>query len=184
MQIKSYLSGWLWWLRLLIGIGCCCLLLGCQAAIVPQGTRVQVAQVVSGQTLEVLDLSQSAPQTERVRLLGIEAPDLAQAPWGALAKTRLAELVAGQTVLLESDVEAQDDYARRLAYIWQNGTLLNEQLVAEGQALAKSRSPNTKYEQRLAHAQEKARLLGLGIWNPSNPMRQTPGEFRQQHPSP
>jgi micrococcal nuclease len=170
-------------LRWLLGMVTCWLLWSCQAAALPQGTLVKVSRVVSGQALEVLDLSRQTTKTDRVRLLGVEAPDLKQDPWGADAKAQLETLVAGQTLLLETDQEAQNNYGQRLAYLWKDGVLVNEKIVEAGQALAASRSPNIKYQQRLNRAQEKARLLGLGIWNPTRPMRQTPSEFRAQQPS-
>jgi len=161
---------------------CLILVLGsCQSTASPVGDRVRVSRVTSGQTVEVL-VAQS-PRTQKVSLLGIETPWVSQKPWGDQAWKRLQELVNGKTVLLESDVEKtlqrQDGSQINLAYVWLDGVLLNQQLVEEGLALAKSRSPNTKYDQLLAAAQEKARLLGLGIWNPTQPMRQTPSELRR-----
>nr|WP_250125489.1 thermonuclease family protein [Chroococcidiopsis sp. CCMEE 29] len=73
----------------------------------------------------------------------------------------------------------KDTFGRRLAYVWQDGVLLNEKLVKEGYVLRVTRSPNHKYDQRLARAQEWARLMGLGVWNPEQPMRLTPAEFRR-----
>lgn len=173
----------------LCGLVCCAFLIGgCQASIAPQGERVNVSQVVSGQTLEVLEVTGKNPLAERVILLGIEAPNWSQQkPWSLEAKQYLEELISkDRTILLEDDVEpyrvVQDsrtgkDIKLHLAYAWHRGKLLNEELVEAGYVLAKSRSPNTKYEQRLAYAQEKARLTGLGIWNPDRPMRQAPAEF-------
>lgn len=140
---------------------------------------MRVDRVLSGQTLEVSQQDSQA-LSERVRLIGIEAPSLEQAPWGNAARQRLERLINGKPVLLESDREPKDRYERRLAYLWSDGKLLNEQLVAEGLVLAVPRSPNIKYDQRLHRAQEKARILGLGIWNPDKPMRTSPSEFRQQ----
>lgn len=161
---------------------CLILFLGsCRSPDLASGDRVRVARATSGHTLEVLAHS---PQTQKVVLLGIEAPWINQKPWGDQAWKRLQTLVDGKTVVLESDIEKtvqrQDGASVNLAYVWLDGVLLNQQLVEEGLALAKSRSPNTKYDQRLAAAQEKARLLGLGIWNPTQPMRQTPTELRTQ----
>lgn len=142
---------------------------------------VKVERVVTGQALEVLDGSKQPALTERVRLIGIESPDLKQQPWGLEARDRLEQLIVGQTVLLEPDEENLDQYGRRLAYVWQDGTLLNEQMVAQGYALFVPRSPNNKYDRRLAHAQEVAQIMGLGIWNSKQPMRLTPDEFRRQY---
>ncbi|NEO97538.1 MAG: thermonuclease family protein [Symploca sp. SIO2E9] len=172
-------------------IVCCCLLLlgGCQSDNLPKGITLKVQRVVSGQTLEVLNPTQVPPLIERVRLIGIEAPDLRQKPWGLVAKKRLEQIISeardGQfvltTVLFEPDIQKQDSFGRSLAYAWHNDTLLNEQLVKEGYALAAPRIPNNKYDQRLTRAQEYARIMGFGIWNRGQPMRLSPSEFRRQN---
>ena len=169
---------------------CCCLLLfGCQSTKQTQGTIVKIERVVSGQTLEWVDITKQPALIDRVRLIGIEAPDLRQQPWGDQAKQQLEQMtgkINGQklvfeSVLLESDVEQVDQFGRKLAYVWKDGVLLNEQLVKEGSVLAVVRSPNHKYDQRLIRAQEYARLMGKGIWNPEQPMRLTPAEFKRQN---
>jgi micrococcal nuclease len=66
-----------------------------------------------------------------------------------------------------------------LAYVWKDKLLLNEEVVKQGYALFVARSPNHKYDQRLEHAQQWARIMGKGIWNTDKPMRVTPGEFRR-----
>ena len=155
------------------------LLQGCQSVTKPQGIEVKVARVVSGQTLEVTGIGDQ--QATRVRLVGIDAPDLQQQPWGRAAKERLEAMIGGKPVLLEFDLQDKDQSGRRLAYVWQDGVLLNEKLAAQGYVLSVPRDPNHKYDQRLDRAQEWARLMGEGIWNPEKPMRWTPSEFRSQN---
>jgi micrococcal nuclease len=162
----------------------------CESTSVPNAITVQVQRVVSGQTLDVLNPTQQPALIERVRLIGIEAPDLKQQPWGEAAKNRFEEMMstkAGQQlviqpVLLEPDIQEKDTASRWLAYVWQDGVLINEKLVEEGYVLAAPRSPNKKYDARLARAQEYARIMGYGIWNSDRPMRLTPVEFRRQNP--
>lgn len=154
------------------------LLQSCQTTT-PKGLEV-VAQVVSGQTLAIRG-SESSALMSRVRLIGIDAPDLQQQPWGQAAKERLEVMIGSEPVTLEFDVQAQDSFGRRLAYVWHNGVLLNELLAKAGYVLILPRSPNNKYDQRLERAQEWARLMGQGIWNPEKPMRLTPAEFRRQY---
>jgi len=194
----------------------CCLLLlaSCFGSATPQGQMVLVKQVVSGQTIEVVSASTPTADPRRVRLIGIEAPDMRQQPWGIEARQQLVQLLGDRSVLLELDVEKRDQYQRQLGYIWarsadfrfrsthpccaqdatqQGGgsrkrpknrdSLLNEEMVKRGYALAKPRSPNTKYDQRLANAQAWARIMGVGIWNPEQPMGITPTEFRSQNRS-
>lgn len=159
------------------------LIAGCAAPVKPQGVTVQVERVLSGQSLQIFSNGAEDAPT-RVRLIGTDAPDFKQQPWGSEAKQRLEQLIEGQPLLLEFDVEQKycyEDRCTQLAYVWRDEVLLNEQLIKEGCVLFAPRSPNTKYNQRLARAQEWARLMGKGIWNPENPMRQTPAEFRAQN---
>lgn len=149
----------------------------------------EVQRVVSGQTIEVSLTGSNL--NERVRLIGIEAPDLAQDPWGQAAKTHLEELLSQdgkgfvfESVLLETDLTDSDNYNRRWAYVWQDGKLINEQMVKMGYALATryrvaEELPNEDYQQRLLYAQDYARIMGYGIWNPDQPLRMTPTEFRR-----
>ncbi|MEQ8386653.1 MAG: thermonuclease family protein [Coleofasciculus sp. A1-SPW-01] len=163
---------------------------GCQSKQVTPGIPVQVQQVVSGQTIEVLDTTQQPALIVRVRLIGIEAPDLRQQPWGNAAKTRIEQLIGEtrgqqlvlQSVFLEPDVQTKDSFGRWLAYVWHDGVMLNEQLIKEGYVLATPRSPNNKYNERLIRAQEYARIMGYGIWSPEQPLRLTPAEFRRRNP--
>ncbi len=174
-------------LKNLLSVYCICLmccgllLVSCRSSIAPSGMTVKIERVVSGNTLEILGQNNQEQLFEKVRLIGIDAPDLKQQPWGLAAKQQLENMINNETVLLETDLENKDRYGRLMAYIWQKDLLLNEQLIAAGYALYVPRSPNNKYNQRFARAQEKARLLGLGIWNPQQPMRLTPAEFRQQY---
>ena len=157
----------------IIGVGCS------DTSKLPPGETVRVERVVSGQTLEIIDRTADVPVLQQVRLIGISAPDLDQDPWGSQAQQKLEELCQGQQVLLEWDEKTSDRYDRRLAYAWRDDLLLNEELVKQGYALADSGIYNTKYRQRLEYAQRWARIMGLGIWNPKQPMRLTPTEFRR-----
>jgi micrococcal nuclease len=160
---------------------------GCQSKPAKNGITVQVQRVVSGQTIEVLNTNQQPPGIERVRLIGIEAPDLKQQPWGLMAQNRLEKMISVATnqqlvlqpVFLEPDKQEKDSFGRWLAYVWYDGKLLNEQLVKDGYVLSAPRAPNDKYDERIARAQEYARIMGYGIWNPLKPMRLTPAEFRR-----
>ena len=153
-------------------------LVGCQPSSTPEGIEATVHRVVSGQTIDVVTSKQPAT-LERVRLIGIDAPDLQQYPWGVAAKDKLKELLSQQgvqSVVLESKGQ-KDRFGRRFAYVWVDDELINEQLVTEGYALV-DRERRDRHSQRLIRAQETARLRGNGIWNPEQPMRLTPQEFR------
>ena len=156
----------------------------CQRSLRPQGSLVSatVQQIISGNTLEVIVPSLANNQIQRVRLIGFDAPSPAQRPWGKDAMDFLRQ-VDKANIQLEFDQDRQDSYDRLLAYVWHNGELINLAMVAEGHGLMDSYLPNIRYEDELRRAHEAARLQGLGIWNPENPMRQTPDEFREQRPN-
>lgn len=169
-------------------LACCLFLTSCQPKRSPNAITVQVQRIVSGHTIEVFDPTRQPRGSDRVRLIGIEAPDLKQHPWGAAAKARLEQILSEKTdqqlvlapAILEPDLKREQDSSGRWpAYVWRNDVLVNEQLVKEGYVLAAPRAPNNKYDYRLARAQEYARIMGYGIWNPAQPMRLTPAEFRQ-----
>lgn len=174
-MIKSK-SGWnrawktLAWVSLSLGLA------GCPSSP-PVGKTVTVERIVSGNTLEVIgDRSTS----ETIRLIGITAPSEEQKPWGRDVQQYLENRLHQQAVILELDRETEDRYGRILGYIWHDGELINEELVKEGYVLAQQWFPNTQYSQRLQYAEQRARTLGLGIWNLENPMRLTPSEFRRR----
>jgi micrococcal nuclease len=144
--------------------------------------RVKVTRVVSGQTLEVILPGKST--AEKVRLIGIDAPAWQQEPWFSQAKTELENWIGPHPITLTSDLQTTRQYADGsvipLVYAWNGDQLLNTALVEAGLVLARVRSPNLKYADQLTYAQEKARILGRGLWNPDHPMRLTPTEFRSR----
>jgi len=142
----------------------------------PQGEVWRVTDVLSGQLVEIAQ----GNKTEKLRLIGVTAPLLEQAPFGAQARLRLQELVQGQEVLVELDINQRDRAERLLGYVWKDGQMVNQQLVNEGYALTESVVPNVKYKTLLDNAQSRARLLELGIWNPQQPLRQAPASARRR----
>lgn len=157
-------------------------------------TDVKVTRVVSGHTIEVQPIQDNrSPLNQTIRLIGIQAPSGQQEPWGPEAKAYLQELLLGQTVRLSVEPEQShsdatqpspesasvDAYGRQWAYVWLDGQLVNQQLLADGLVLAEERSPHLSYNDHFSHAQHRARILGLGIWDPKEPLRQTPEDFRQ-----
>ncbi len=168
------------WLGILIGLW----LVGCRAiappAVNPDWISVQVERALSGQTVEVRN--DRIGTRDNVRLLGLDAPDLRQQPWGPAAQQALATLLGDGQVQLETDPNrARDAFGRPLAYLWKDGVLINEALIAAGHALAADPSATPlKYGDRLNYAQIAARTLERGIWDPAEPLRVTPSEFRDR----
>lgn len=139
-------------LILLLGL----LLAGC---IGPSGGFPTVARVVDGDTLQL-------ESGERVRLLGINAPERGQFYFEE-ATSRLEELVEGKKVKLEKDIEGKDRYGRLLRYVFLKGQNINVKLIREGYAHVYVIPPNVKYEEELRKAEEEAKAKGKGIWQPS-----------------
>jgi micrococcal nuclease len=158
-------------------LGICWLLTACQFSPAPPAkVPVQVDRAVSGNTVELAD-------KRRVRLIGIDAPSLSQQPWGNAAKDYLDDIVqqADRQFLLElspTDTDAGKADSRQYGYLWRNEVLVNEQLVRAGHALAMTKYVSPQYEQRLTRAQSYARLLAVGIWSHTAPMRTSPRDFK------
>lgn len=137
----------------------------------------KATRVLSGQTIEVM-LTETSEVT-KVRITGIDAPDLRQSPWGETARKKLRELVTGLPISIETDSLESDRFNRIHGHVWQDKTLISEQLVKEGCVLANIEYPHS-YSKLLIDAQEYARLMGYGIWNPKQALRQTPNQFRSK----
>ncbi len=171
------MAQWIRWVVCLIGLG---MMAGCQR-VPSEGQEVMVVKIISGNTVEVIGADGAIAQ--RVRLIGITTPPLHQEPWGPAAQKALEQQLQQQRVRLTFDRQTTDDYGRQLGYIWHQGKLINEEMVKQGYALAEEWFPNTQYSQRLQYAQDRARILGLGIWNSEHPMGLTPSQFRHQSPN-
>ncbi|HEY9886755.1 MAG TPA: thermonuclease family protein [Candidatus Obscuribacterales bacterium] len=143
-----------------------------------------IAYAKSGHTLAVLAALSPDLPASAIRLEGIQAPDLQQVPWGEAARDCLAPLREA-VVALETEDWSADQYDRLWAYVWAGKQLVNRDLLAQGCAyLAGDRLAQGQHHTALLYAQESARLLGLGIWNPAQPLRETPETFRRRSPTP
>jgi micrococcal nuclease len=117
-----------------------------------------VTRIVDGDTLVCTGVG-------RIRLIGIDTPELSQGPHGQEAAAALAALAPpGARLHVETDVEPRDRYRRVLAYVWAEGRLVNWALVREGWAVLLTYPPNVRYVEWLTAAQERARAEGAGLW--------------------
>jgi micrococcal nuclease len=137
---------------------CCC---GAQ----PQGPprEAKVVQVEDGDTVTLAG-------GQRVRLLGIDAPELEREgqPAQFLAhksKAVLTKMVLDKQVRLEYDQLRYDQYGRLLAYLFlPDGVMVNAELVRQGLAHVYIVAPNTGYQAELLAAQHEAMEARRGIW--------------------
>lgn len=161
------------------------LLCGCTAGDSSEGKKkdgcaIFVEKVTDGDSIEAVIRG----TREHIRLIGIDAPELRQRPWGKKAKKYLEELVAvsGWEVGIEYDVEKRDQYNRVLAYLWtRDGKLINEEMLRSGLAVLLTFPLNVKHIDRLRAAQVIARENKTGIWGKGG-LRQLPSDFRKEHP--
>jgi len=137
------------------------------AASLPPGQAV-VVEVVDGDTIE-LDLG---GRRERVRLLGIDAPESVHPSvpvqcYGPEASLQLTSLLPPSTVVrVERDAELRDRYDRLLLYVYrvEDGLFVNRWLLAMGLADTSYYEPNTALSSPLITARAEARAAGRGLW--------------------
>ncbi|MDY0910257.1 thermonuclease family protein [Microbacterium sp. CFBP9034] len=131
-----------------------------------------VDHVFDGDTIEARTLAPNDLVTTsgpiRIRLIGIDTPEGAPSPecWADEARAHLRELLpVGSTVWAAPDAEALDDYGRHLFNLWtDDGTFLNHELVAAGDAEAIRVWPNVAFYDLLSNAQAQAEASGAGRW--------------------
>jgi micrococcal nuclease len=129
-----------------------------------------VVHVVDGDTIQV----QCGARVEKVRYIGMDAPEIHHPIWGAEPGGREAaalnrRLVGGRHVRLELDVRARDQYGRLLAYVWAGDLMVNAELVRLGYAQVMTVPPNVRYQALFLKLQREARAAGRGLWAASSP---------------
>jgi micrococcal nuclease len=99
--------------------------------------KATIRKVIDGDTIEVtLDLGFRITTVQRLRLLGINAPELhkaAQIKAAKAAKTALAEKLPPETACIVQTTKS-DDWGRWLATIILDGENVNAWLVEHGYA--------------------------------------------------
>lgn len=146
---------------------------------------------------------------QKIRLLGIDAFEHDQLPYGPKAKEFLIMLTLNKKVCVETDIEEKDIYGRTLGYVFINGRMdvraygrmeenslnhtptrphahtpifINEELLKSGNAILYDFPPNIKYIDRLKKAQIFARQNMIGIWEKHSYIPETPAQWRHKHP--
>lgn len=122
-------------------------------------------------------------RTEKIRLIGVDAPELGQKPWGEKAKEHLEEILsgAGWAVSLEYDVGRQDRYGRQLAYLWTGDKeMINRRMLFEGYAVLLTVPPNVRHVELFKDAQKDARSRWLGIWGRDG-LTEKPAKYRKRN---
>jgi micrococcal nuclease len=139
--------------------------------------EARFVRVVDGDTFHAEVQINGEWQDETIRLIGIDTPETTDAfgnhpeCYGEEAK-RYADSIlnAAPHIWLETDKDPEDNYDRQLRYVWYedpasgNIFLLNEELVWDGYALAKTYRPNTTRQDILDAAEDHAISESNGMW--------------------
>jgi endonuclease YncB( thermonuclease family) len=121
----------------------------------PQGEG-RVGAIIDARTFRMDD-------GREVRLAGIETVTTAARADGSAA---LSALVAGRNVALRGETDAPDRYGRQPAFVFveQAATPVQNQLLAQGDALVSSTVADKACAAELAAAEAAARQARRGIW--------------------
>ncbi len=151
------------------------------AATPPQSTverpTCRVLRVVDGDSVEC----EVEGAKQSIRLLGIDAPELRQRPFGDRSAAALRALLPRQSeVGLELDVRERDQFGRILAYLWnEDGELINESMLHQGFAVVYILPPNVRYADQFRSAARDAQQNNRGLWATSA-FECQPVDFRQK----
>jgi endonuclease YncB( thermonuclease family) len=149
------------------------------------GQRFTVVKVVDGDTLH-LDAADLGGESTKVRLLGIDAPEMgtnrsARMYYAEETTTFARRLALGKEmrVYLDERAGSRDRYQRLLAYIeLPDGKFLNEELLSEGYAYADRRFKHSYYQKYL-QLEAGAHSLGKGLWKNVKPEQMPPWRQKQ-----
>ena len=131
----------------------------------------EVTRVVDGDTLRVA-ARDGQHATTRVRLIGVDTPELARPregtpdePLAEEAREYVVNLVRGERVRLDLEPHSlRDRYGRLLAYVTlDDGRCVNEAILLAGLAKAETRWPHRDRE-RYLRLEEQARHDRVGVW--------------------
>ena len=132
--------------------------LGAAAALVP------VAGIVDGDTITV----RIDGRTERVRVIGIDTPELADREcYAQQAASRMQSLAQSRSVRLEADPTQadRDRYGRLLRHVFvEDGRSAAQILISEGLGREYTYAADYRYQGRYRAAEAAARSAGKGLW--------------------
>lgn len=162
MNVKLFLTAFL---ILFLLAGC----IGENGTSTDTGERIDVEliSVIDGDTIRIL----MDGQEETVRYLLIDTPETNQAqsgpqPLGPEATAENKRLLESGNVSVELDVgDRYDQYDRLLAYVYADGTSVQEHLLESGLArIAYVFPPNTSKLEEFKEAEQLAKDTEIGIW--------------------
>lgn len=143
-------------------------------ALLPAASNPPVITLVGTAVAHDGDTLRIGPDRIRVRLVGIDAPELRQ-PFGKDARDRLTKIATGG---LSCDIAGHDRYGRALGVCFNNnGDDVGALLVRFGLAWC-----YVKYSNQYCSLEQAARNERVGIWAAGSP--QSPWDWRSSHHRP
>lgn len=141
------------------------------------GRSFVVVNVVDGDTVDI-DVPDVKYDTTRIRLWGVDTPEVEGSPrgamyWGDRASAFAAAALDGRRVRLELvKGDTRGKYKRLLAYVYieSTGDMFNELLLRDGHAYAETRFPHP-HSERFAALEAEAQEAGVGLWREVTPER-------------
>ena len=122
--------------------------------------RFLVTGIIDGDTIELSG-------GDRLRLLGIDSPERGDQLYDS-AKTFLASLISGKTVMVTYSERRRDGYGRILGYLFIDTVCINEAVLRSGMAniylFGNNLGDHVRIE-RLLNAQREAIAGKRGIWS-------------------
>lgn len=141
-------------------------------------TLYSVSRVIDGDTIDVtIDGTK-----QRIRLIGINSPELGDSRTPVQCFAREAEqkadqVLSGKKVSIEADITQgdKDKYNRLLRYVFlEDGTDFNKMMIAEGYAHEYTYNTPYNYQKEYKQAETEARNGNKGLWNPQACVTPTP----------
>ncbi len=135
--------------------------------VLASSTQTIIAKVVRISDGDTLVATAGNGTKLRIRLLGIDAPEVAHGekpgqPFGVEARDYLDHLIGGKTVRV--DAYGPDEYKRILAVVWDEQINVNLLMVAMGYAEVYRGVACQVHCRELAEAEAKARQDRVGMW--------------------
>lgn len=133
---------------------------------------VTVVRVSDGDSLIVVD---SGQQKSRIRVYGIDCPEINQAG-GKDAREYLADILLNAAVAIET-VE-RDRYGRTVAFVYKGGRAVEELLLEKGLAWVYDKYCLLPVCDRYREIEHTSRELKIGLWASPDPV--APWEWRKR----
>ena len=140
------------------------------APLPPKGTELScaISNVYDGDTVTASCTNGKL----KIRVWGIDAPEMGQKPWGTQSRDAMRELMPSKATIQVIDT---DRYGRVVARLFDNGKDLGLALVRQGRAVVYDRY-NKSTEYKSAEAQAKSEKLG--VWSKRG-AQQNPEQWRR-----